>query len=430
MSTTVTLTAAPSRPSLTHTSSASSLNSASTTDKAEAYKTPNHASRYQTARSTDRTKLLSRSTLKGFGGPVKRSKAVQPTEDGYEEGEPSELPPLPDLQDVRSLRRPESMQSGSRSTTPYGEPPHSAGNGHVRGSPPRSTMALEGLSMVPVDTASSFQHRMSPPRKMLESIPDTIPEDMELPVHRPSQPNPSASGSRMAHARSVSVSPDPTGMSRTVTSQIRHRHSPSVPATYDRGFEKENRTPPGDYVDKMQNSTKVSPPQAYNMQSLVREEVRRPARTPEQEQRSYPMDISDADRSRAATMRVEGAEVMHPGVGPQSARPASAAAYYGAEAEQKHLYHPDPYTAATLATPMYQTPAQAGPLRQAQDYAALQSGRTAPPVPPQNYYTEMAAATPASTLPAGRKGLIVSPFPTGSACLGTCNLYHRSNCIV
>ena len=416
MSTTVTLTAAPPRPSLTHTSSASSLNSASAADKAEAYKTPNHASRFQTARSTDRTKLLSRSTLKGFGGPVKRSKAVQPTEDGYDEGEPSELPPLPDLQEGRLLRRPEGMQPLPRSTTPYGEPAQGAEIGHVRGSPPRSTMALEGLSMVPVDAASSLHHRMSPPRKMLESIPDTIPEDMELTVHRSAQSSTAASGSRTAHARSVSVSPDPTGMSRTLTSQTRHRHSPSVPATYDREYEKENRTPAGDYIDKLQNANKISPPQAYNNQSLIREEVRRPARTPEQEQRAYPMDISDVDRSRAGTLRAEGAEAMYPGAGSISARPASAAAYYGAEPEQKHIYHPDPYTAATLATPMYQTPAQAGPLRQAQDYAALQSGRSAPPVPPQNYYTEMAAATPASTLPAGRKGLIVSPVLTRPAC--------------
>jgi hypothetical protein len=398
------LTAVPSRPPLAHTSSASSLNSATTSDKVEAYKTPNHTSRYQTARSTDRTKLLSRSTLKGFGGPVKRSKAAQLTEDGsHEESEQMEVPPLPDLQEGRTLRRPESTPPVIRSTTPYDEPPRQIAS---RNSPPRFTTPLHAPPVEPSEPLSLQHHRMSPPRHVLDSIPATIPEDAELPTHHSVQLSASGSLHKSTHMRSASVSPDPMSASRGTGSHSRHRHSPSVPAIHDANYEKENRAPAGDLAVKMQDAN-ILPSQTNTLQSLARDEGRRKYLLPEQETKSNAMDVYEVERSRASTLRAEGAEMMASSSNSHLLRPTSAPGYQLAEPEGLRMHHVDQYGTSNSVAPMYQTPAQAGPLRQAHDYNGMQSGRSAPPVPPQNYYTEMAAATPASTLPAGRKGLIV-----------------------
>lgn len=120
--------------------------------------------------------------------------------------------------------------------------------------------------------------------------------------------------------------------------------------------------------------------------------------------------MHNIDASRSSTLRAEQME-MPMASGPSiTPRPTNNYIQPQPETQEMQLNHPDPYGAAHSVVPMYMTPAQTGPIRQPQatEYGALQANRTAPAVPPQNYYTEMAAATPASTLPPGRKGLIVS----------------------
>lgn len=412
ISTTVTLSAAAPRPTLQHTSSASSLNSSSTADKVEAYKTPNLTSRYQTARSTDRTKLLSRSTLKGFGGPVKRSQAVLPSED--EDVEQSETSALPDLGERPDMRRAEREVPTLRSTTPYGEPPSHNSMAPARTSPPRSTTPLSSTTMLPAPAeSSSSRYRSSPPRRTLESIPDTIPEAAEIPLSRDSYLDINQQGVRSSHARSASISPDVNAASRTATAYARHRHSPSVPIGRDYAEqEKENRQPRGQQVvEKSINGNHVAPPPPAPHQHALREGIADRSRTPDREQRTFAreIDMQNVESSRSSsTLRAEPIEAPMASSSAVTPRAMHSYAPPQPEPQEMLLNHPDPYGAPHSVVPMYMTPAQTGPIRQANDYGALQTNRTAPPVPSQNYYTDMAAATPASTLPPGRKGLIVS----------------------
>ena len=305
---------------------------------------------------------------------------------------------------------------GLRSTTPHGDPPSlaSVSMPSLRPSPPRSTTPLGSISsFAPAESSSSARHRMSPPRRMLDSIPDTIPEAVEAPpLQRESYLDGHQSDARTSHIRSASVSPAVDGGLRAASSIVaRHRHSPSVPVGTSYGdHEKENRLPPGQTAGKALNGS--APLQTPVAQHLLREVDGRRSRTPEHDQRHFARETSmhNTDASRSSTLRAEQME-MPMASGPSiTPRPTNNYMQPQPETQEMQLNHPDPYGAAHSVVPMYMTPAQTGPIRQPQatEYGALQANRTAPAVPPQNYYTEMAAATPASTLPPGRKGLIVS----------------------
>ena len=406
----MTLSAVASRPTLHHTSSASSLTSTSTADKAEAYKTPNLTSRYQTARSTDRTKLLSRSTLKGFGGPVKRSKAVLQSEE--EDTEQQDSPGLLELNEERELKRSDGAVPALRSTTPYGDPPAHDLMSLARISPPRSTTPLDRIpTLPPAESSSSARHRMSPPRRMLNSIPDTILEAAEAPPSRGLYLDARQQDARSVHTRSTSVSPDVNGASRAANSLARHRHSPSVPVGTSYGDpEKENRFPASQMMEKATNGHSVALQTSAVQQYASREALGHQSRTPEYDPRTFAREISvqNVDPSRTSTLRAEPVDVSAASSSTVTPRAMHNYAPPHPEPQEMQLNHPDPYGAPHSVVPMYMTPAQTGPLRQATDYNALQANRTAPAVPPQNYYTDMATATPASTLPPGRKGLIVS----------------------
>jgi hypothetical protein len=304
---------------------------------------------------------------------------------------------------------------GLRSTTPHGDPPSlaSVSMPSLRPSPPRSTTPLGSISsFAPAESSSSARHRMSPPRRMPDSIPDTIPEAVEAP---PLQREPYLDGhqpdARTSHIRSASVSPEVDGGLRAASSIARHRHSPSVPVGTSYGdHEKENRLPPSQTAGKALNGS--APLQTPVAQHLLRDVDGRRSRTPEHDQRHFARETSmhNIDASRSSTLRAEQME-MPMASGPSiTPRPTNNYMQPQPETQEMQLNHPDPYGAAHSVVPVYMTPAQTGPIRQPQatEYGALQANRTAPAVPPQNYYTEMAAATPASTLPPGRKGLIVS----------------------
>jgi hypothetical protein len=266
------------------------------------------------------------------------------------------------------------------------------------------------------DNIAQLHHRMSPPKRFMENIPATIPEDAETPPKQAERLDVHGSGERQAHSRSASVSPAPSGVPK-VHDYARHRHSPSVPTAYATERDKENKAPYSyesaprqlTYYEKKESPSRVVQVDAQPQHHYT-EEARRSSRSPEAEARRRERDILSYDIAASRASNIQGTihdqPIASSSIPP---RPATSQSYHFTEHSTQPIEHGDPYGVSYATAPVYQTPGSQAPLRQPTDYANFESARSAPPVPPQGYYTEIATATPApAALPAGRKCLIVS----------------------
>lgn len=280
----------------------------------------------------------------------------------------------------------------------------------------REAMDSKSPPRVAINTESSdyggepgSNHGRTSPRH--QSIPETILEDAEMPSIRDLHLGLRDIGDRQTHSRSTSASPDPSNSLKPAAHQP-HR-SPNIPENvYGRGtsaeLEKENQLPRTQHWDKLRIVT-ANPSERL---------ARNTSRTPELEERGQPEYSAprvEPLRSgmRGGMMRTDAQESETPRIAPQQHAHVSQPGLQSSRSGDHYGGQYAPYPTA----PGYHTPGQA-PLMRHDDGldgggGGLQQARTAPAIPPQSYYTEMAAATPAPALPPGRKGLIVSAFGIG-----------------